>query len=299
MSELPLLALRSLQQSLAPQRQPRVPEPTALLLGDERLDAFDAGADETNLAAIHAFAVEIAAALAPPAGNALDVACGAGQVLERLSARLPSYRYWGVDLDHEMLVRAQRRLAAASRHVRWLEGDMGELGAMPDCFFQLTTCVLSLHHASGPEHATRVLQEMHRVTHPDGALLILDLGRLKTPGLNRWYADWAGREYGADLREELHQSLLAAYTPDELKALAEASGVPGLIHRSMAALPVLQVLYRPGVRAAEPEIVDPPASLVALPPAAQRDFSAITSLFRRVGVEPRRLARLARADGRV
>src|SRR5688500_13917905 len=124
-ADLPLLLWRSLQQAFSPQQQPRIPEPTAAIEGEARVRAFHQACEVSNLWAIHAFLCDLAQALAPPAGEALALACGSGRLVAALGQRLPGYRFHGLDISPEMLALA--RTDPWLGQERWVQGDMADL----------------------------------------------------------------------------------------------------------------------------------------------------------------------------
>src|SRR5271157_2026798 len=99
----------------------------------------------------------------------LDVACGPGAFVLAVAPRV---RFaLGIDLTPEMLrqarqVQAEKQIA----NVAFARGDADSL-PFPDASFDLVSCQHAFHHITKPEP---VLQEMIRVTKPEGRLLILD-----------------------------------------------------------------------------------------------------------------------------
>ena len=99
----------------------------------------------------------------------LDVACGPGAFVLAVAPRV---RFaLGIDLTPEML-RQARQFQAEKRiaNVAFARGDADSL-PFPDASFDLVSCQHAFHHITKPEP---VLQEMIRVTKPEGRLLILD-----------------------------------------------------------------------------------------------------------------------------
>lgn len=99
----------------------------------------------------------------------LDVACGPGAFVMAVAPRV---RFaLGVDLTPEML-RQARQFQAEKQivNVAFALGDADSL-PFPDAYFDLVSCQHAFHHITKPEP---VLQEMIRVTKPEGRLLILD-----------------------------------------------------------------------------------------------------------------------------
>lgn len=104
-----------------------------------------------------------------PADLALDVACGPGELVLGLAARV-SFAH-GIDMTHEMILQA--REFQRERKIQNAGFDRGDAEQLPypDRTFDLVTCQCSFHHMPKPE---LVLGEMVRVTKPDGRLMIID-----------------------------------------------------------------------------------------------------------------------------
>ncbi len=99
----------------------------------------------------------------------LDVACGPGAFVLAIAPRV---RFaLGIDLTPEMLRQARQFQAEKQiANVAFARGDADSL-PFPDASFDLVSCQHAFHHITKPEP---VLQEMIRVTKPEGRLLILD-----------------------------------------------------------------------------------------------------------------------------
>lgn len=288
------LPIKIVQQKMLAQSQQRVPEPTSLMDGDSRPETYNAGGDSTNLWAIHAFVGDLAAAIGPEKGEALDLACGTGNVARRLAQQLPTLKVLGVDLSNEMLELARRpRLDPATEgRLSFQTGDMLDLSHFEDGRFSLTTWTLAAHHAPGPDEVASTIRQMDRITSKEGAIIIFDLGRLKTPALNKWYVNFAGKNYNDVLFQEFSQSVHAAYTTQEMQNIAQKSGVERLTHCALSGLPTLQVLYRPAHSAGttHPLFADSLADYHNQSAATIADYETICRLFGFSGLKPKQRA---------
>ncbi|TAJ09687.1 MAG: methyltransferase domain-containing protein [Nitrospirae bacterium] len=102
-----------------------------------------------------------------PADRVLDVGCGTGALLSRLSRSHPSAQLSGVDPAPEMLAVARRRLPAA---VDLREGLAERLPFEEGQFDVVVSCNM-FHYIRQPLTA---LREMNRVLRPGGRLVITD-----------------------------------------------------------------------------------------------------------------------------
>lgn len=93
-----------------------------------------------------------------PGKRILDIACGAGFLLERaLAAGLECY---GVDISNQAVALARKRAPRCAIEI----GNAEDL-PWPDEFFDYVTVLGSLEHFVAPE---RALKEIHRVLQPKG-----------------------------------------------------------------------------------------------------------------------------------
>lgn len=212
---------------------PRVPEPEVMDDASE-VQAYSSAAAETYLSEIDDSFVEHALRLVGAArGKAVDIGCGPGQILMKLSARLPEWQVFGVDRSLTMMRRAtaptshgQRGAggasAAAGRNFYFLGGDGGSL-PFCDRSFDLVLCNSVLHHIGDPG---RLLAEIRRIAKPDAAILLRDLrrpSRMRFP----WHVRWYGRHYAGLMYKLYRDSVRAAYTVEELSAMLYKAEICG------------------------------------------------------------------------
>ena len=209
---------------------PRVPEPE--VMDDSReVQAYSSAAAEAYLGKIDDSFVEHALRLIDSvSGLALDIGCGPGQIPMKLSARLPEWKFVGVDRSLAMIRLARRtevpgatrRLPPAAENLRFLAADAGSL-PFRDSRFDLILCNSVLHHIGSP---SRLFSEIRRVAKPGAAILIRDLrrpSRIRFPFHVRWY----GRHYEGMMYKLFRDSVRAAYTSEELSAMLREAGVSG------------------------------------------------------------------------
>ncbi len=159
-------------------------------------------------------------------GRALDVGMGPGQIIIKLAQRLTRWKFLGVDRAPNMVAEAVANLTSAgpdlAGRVEFLVADVSAL-PFPDASFDLVLCNSVLHHLAEPE---RLLAEIARLAKPRGAILLRDLrrpGRFAYPLHVRWH----GRKYSGEMFRLFRDSVHAAYTPEELRRLLQASPLRG------------------------------------------------------------------------
>ncbi len=103
-----------------------------------------------------------------PAGNILDLGCGAGWLAPLLAEQVPEGRVVGMDVSDEMIRRARRNYADLDS-VLFVVGEAEEIPWDAN-FFDRVISVESAYYWSDPQHA---LQEIFRVLAEDGSAWVL------------------------------------------------------------------------------------------------------------------------------
>lgn len=199
------------------------------------VQAYSSAAADTYLSKIDDSFVDHALRLiGPKPGRALDIGCGPGQIVMKLSARLPLWKFFGIDRSLTMIRRAKeardpRAASSPAREMRPASGNLhfvlGDAAALPfrDSSFDLVLCNSVLHHIADP---SRLFAEIHRVAKPGAAILLRDLrrpSRFSFPFHLRWY----GRHYDGLMYKLFCDSVRAAYTREELSAMLRVAGILG------------------------------------------------------------------------
>lgn len=275
-------------QSMSRQSLVRIPEPAPVMVGKERCETYSQGASAQNLLAVFEFCLDLLEGSELDHARCLDLACGSGQFMGMMAERFPGWELTGIDASLDMLDQCREHLLSRQDAYRFhcVEGNIYDLSTIPDHYYHITTWTMAAHHTESLLQVSQVVSEMIRITHPDGIVLVQDLGRLKTADLQNWYIRWAGKEYDAALKEEFSQSMAAAYSNAEFAALAESLAIPGLEHYAAFGLPVLQILYRPArVSGKRPTLRKRPRIAPNRSATVARDYRQISSLFRLSGLQ--------------
>jgi ubiquinone/menaquinone biosynthesis C-methylase UbiE len=202
---------------------PRVPEPEAME-SNEEAEAYSSATAQTHLDLLDNTFVDHVASLGVRSGVALDVGTGPGQIPIKLALKLPQLEIVGIDLSEAMVAKARNGAAAAGVEdkVRFELGDARRL-PFPDHHFDLVMCNSLLHHAADP---LATLNELARVTRPQGALLLRDLRRPSAIAF-LFHVSWFGRHYQGLMKQLFTDSVRAAYTSQELEDLLARSKIVG------------------------------------------------------------------------
>lgn len=202
---------------MVPSAMDRVPEPE-VMDGAEEASAYDA---MDHVEVNRAFVDRLLALGAR--GRMLDIGTGPGHIPLLVVDRLVDCSVVAVDLAPAMLAIAARHLAGSPHRDR-VELRLGDAKALDaaDGSFDTVFSNTILHHMHDPRP---FLREAARVLRPGGALLIRDLYRPASQAAVDALVAAHAATAGPTGRELLRASLRAAFTPDELRALADECGL--------------------------------------------------------------------------
>jgi ubiquinone/menaquinone biosynthesis C-methylase UbiE len=154
-------------------------------------------------------------------GSIMDVGCGPGYLLQRISKEIPGHKLIGVDISEEMveLAKINFNSTGLSGRVEFKKGSADHL-PFDEGTQDFIVSTLSLHHWADPQFS---FNEIYRVLKPSGQMLILDLRR-DARRLLLWIIWFAQnvtlRVIGADVLRKVNEptgSLLASYTDQEIR----------------------------------------------------------------------------------
>ena len=166
-------------------------------------------------------------------GRAIDLGTGPAEIPIHLCEMAPGWSVTAVDASPEMLRAAREnvRRSGFSRRIRLLRGDAKRVRGLRDARFDLVLSNSLLHHLEDPLPFWR---EVARLAAGGGAVCIQDLFR---PASRAEALRLVKRHtLGASplLRELFHRSLLAAFTPEEVRDQLAAAGIRGLSVRKVS-----------------------------------------------------------------
>jgi ubiquinone/menaquinone biosynthesis C-methylase UbiE len=160
-------------------------------------------------------------------GKAVDLGCGAGQLVMEMAQKAPGIQMTGIDLSEKMLADARQtaqRVGLEDR-VDFRLGNVEEI-PFPNQSLDLVISTASLHHWTDP---VKVLNEIDRVLKPGGAYYVFDLRR--DMALPFYLLIWFGTQFivPAALHRvnEPMSSRNASYTVKELVDLTRQSRLGG------------------------------------------------------------------------
>lgn len=194
------------------------------ILEPEYMDTADESAsyDAMDHTAANASFVADLLALGAGQGLHLDLGTGPGHIPILLAQRAPRAEIIGIDAAHHMLALARAKIEAAglTGRVRVQHADAKEL-PFADGTFDVVFSNTILHHI--PDPAPFVTQAL-RVLRPGGTLMIRDLFRPETEQ-QAWALVDKHAEGATEMQRQLFfDSLHAALTVDEARALLQDVG---------------------------------------------------------------------------
>jgi ubiquinone/menaquinone biosynthesis C-methylase UbiE len=139
----------------------------------------------------------------------LDVGCGTGRFLLQLGRALPRAKLYGLDLSPFYLEHASRMLRG--RNDVSLVAENAESIPLASDSFDAATSIFLLHELPS-DVRRRVLNEMHRVLEPGGAIVVCDSAQLSDSDeiaavLNNFPAAYHEPYYKGYLRDDLAEML--------------------------------------------------------------------------------------------
>ena len=202
----------------------RCPEPELMDSEAQTLAYAEADFNESNSLFTERFLERFADL--PASGRMADLGCGPGDITIRLARALPGWELTGLDAGPNMLERARERLATErdAPRVRFQLARLPDSG-LPSRDWDAVVSNSLLHHLPDPQTLWASVRQLGA---PGAAVQVMDL--LRPDSLEQ--AQRLVERYAADapdiLREDFYNSLLAAYTTEEVSAQLIRAGLDRL-----------------------------------------------------------------------
>jgi ubiquinone/menaquinone biosynthesis C-methylase UbiE len=197
----------------------RLPEPAELMDEAEHARAY-AAADfaDVNQAFVDRFRATFPEL---SAGRVVDLGCGPADIPLRLSRALPAVEIFAVDGARAMLELGRDAVtsAALGDRVRLIAGG---LPCLPFGDHRFDACISNslLHHLRRPE---ALWSEARRIGQHGAPLFVMDLYRPATRREARELVERAAGDESPVLKQDFYNSLLAAFTVEEVRAQLDAA----------------------------------------------------------------------------
>lgn len=159
--------------------------------------------------------------------DVLDVGCGPAEATIAIAVARPGWRVVGVDASEPMLAVARERAAEArcGANLSFALADAKSLDPSLGSFDLVISNSL-LHHLPEP---AGFWQSIQRVARPGATVFLRDLARPHDHQCAQHIVDTHAKNESPLLREEFHRSLLAAFTPEEVRQQLREAGLPRLM----------------------------------------------------------------------
>lgn len=203
---------------------PRIPEPELMDEIEQARAYAQADFSTAHDRCVERFVSSWPAARGPVRGLCLDIGCGPADVVVRMARACPALIIDGVDGSEAMLGFGRERVAAAGLgdrvrlHKALLPDD-----PLPRPAYDVVTSNSILHHLHDPQVLWR---SVRRAARPGAHVFIMDLRRPATVEQAQGLIDLHARGEPEVLRRDFYASLLAAFTPEEVRAQLAAARLP-------------------------------------------------------------------------
>ena len=156
----------------------------------------------------------------------LDAGTGTARIPIIICQMQSQWQVTGIDLAENMLQLGRKNIEAAGleKQIKLEIVDTKQLPYM-DGYFDMVMSNALVHHLPDP---LPFFLEIKRVVKPNGAVFVRDLIRPVDEVTMNAIVDRIGTEYNEHQKMLFRDSLHAAFTLDEVKALIEKSGLEGI-----------------------------------------------------------------------
>lgn len=244
----------------------RAQEPASITAAGANVTQYDQ-VMTTKLVLAYAAGLKIAHQARPDRqrDQAIDIACGPGHFTLCLARYLDCRSITGVDLSGPMVSIANQNAQkqGLADRVSFQTGDATNLADVEAGSCDLATFTDAAHHMPDLDTVRKVIEEMHRVTRPEGLVMVMDLVRLRTADLTERYVNLLGHDYierGLPaFFDDFRNSMYAAWTAQELREAIPRDTDRVWCHIVPRGLPTIQVILglpvgrrRPFIRSGVP-----------------------------------------------
>ena len=149
-------------------------------------------------------------------GEILDLGCGPGDVTFRIARRFPKANITAIDGSQAMLLLAEEQLkreSDMSDRVNFVQA-MIPGSTIPKKAYDLILSTSFLHHLHQPDVLWQTINEHSK---PGTKIFVADLNRPEDEKTANWIVNEFAKNESEILKKDFYNSLLAAFTPEEIK----------------------------------------------------------------------------------
>ena len=202
----------------------RTPEPEVMDDPGQALAYAEADFAEVNQSFVDALVASLPNA--EKLSQVLDLGCGPADIPLRLCQRLPQIQVMGIDASEPMVSLGRNAIEQAQLNHR-MELRVAWLPVDPiDRSFDLIISNSLLHHLPDPSVLWNQIARQIALAENDGVeIYIMDLRRPADPASAQKIVDTYAENEPDILRRDFYNSLLAAFTPEEVQTQLEEAGL--------------------------------------------------------------------------
>ena len=156
----------------------------------------------------------------PPLKTFLDLGCGSGDVTVRFAHQFPESKFDAIDGAEEMLKQAASLIKQQSLNERITLHHQQLVGCIFDnASYDVIISNSLLHHLHEPQHLWSIINQIvnNKKNQTDTAIYVCDLFRPETKQIASELVDQYASDEPEILRKDFYNSLLAAFTPNEVR----------------------------------------------------------------------------------
>lgn len=226
--------------------QPRIPEPMVMDEQDQ-VDAFaEAGRIDGIMAASYLFQSARISQVIQGSSHIIDLGCGPATQLCQVAELNPDIQFTGIDLSEEMLQSGREYLSERGvTNVELKYGDITKLSDIVDNSIDGFMSTMVLHQLPEFSMLEATFREIARCLKPEGAVYLVDFGRLKSPKSCKFFSHLNAEHQPQAFTEDYQASLHAAFLYEEYQKLT-ADLMPSQVHvHGSFIVPMLTIVKSP------------------------------------------------------
>lgn len=200
---------------------PREPEPALVMDNPEQVQAYtEAGRIDGIMAAAYLFHTARVSQTIKDCKTVVDLGCGPATQLIQIAQFNPEIQFYGLELSNEMLKEAREHCKAlAVDNIEFVHGDMTKLDHFKNSSVDGVISTMALHHLPSINDLRATFREIKRILIENGALYLVDFGRLKSLLSVIHFAYMNEKHQPHIFSLDYERSLRAAFLQEEFKEL--------------------------------------------------------------------------------
>ncbi len=204
------------------EHQPRVPEPMVMDEPDQVAAFAEAGRIDGIMSASYLFQSARISQTLSKCKHVLDLGCGPATQLAQIAQLNPNITFTGLDLSEDMLESGREYISANHiDNVRLQTGDITNLEDFSDQSVDGIISTMVLHQLPELHLLESTFNEITRILKPEGALYLVDFGRLKSPKSCHFFSHLNADHQPTVFTDDYQASLHAAFLFKEYQQLTK------------------------------------------------------------------------------